>query len=179
MQSHPFAMLTVGMTLCVGSALTSACASNPPPAAQAARVASMQCDSPSTEHDAAQMLNSAAVLDVKPVYSHIGTANNGSEERVSGAKLVVRPPAGVTAEQMTRILQCRSARILLGQMASDAVSSDPYWLPDTWVNIDVKPENGNFAITASADTVHDNLELFGRVKKYADQHMLAVDPGLP
>jgi hypothetical protein len=179
MQSHPFAVLTVGMTLCVASALTSACASNPPPAAQAAAVVSMQCDSPATEQDAAQILNSAAVLDVKPVYSHIGTANNGSEERVSGAKLVVRPPAGVTAEQMTRILQCRSARILLGQMASDAVSSDPYWLPDTWVNIDVKPENGNFAITASADTVHDNLALFGRVKRYADQHMLAVDPGLP
>src|SRR5580698_7329916 len=105
MQSHPFAVLTVGMTLCVASALTSACASNPPPAAQAARVVSMQCDSPATEQDAAQILNSAAVLDVKPVYSHIGTANNGSEERVSGAKLVVRPPAGVTAEQMTRILQ--------------------------------------------------------------------------
>jgi hypothetical protein len=175
MLSHPFAVLTVGMTVC----LASACASNPPPTAQAARVVSLQCDAPSSERDAAQVLKSAAVLEVKPIYSHMSTANNGSEDRVSGAKLVVRPPAGVTAEEMTRLLQCRSARILLGQMASDAVSSDPYWLPDTWVNIDVKPENGNFAITASADTVHDNIELFGRVKKYADQRMLAVDPGLP
>jgi hypothetical protein len=175
MQNHLFAVLMGSAVLC----LTGGCASNPPPATQAARVVAMQCDSPSTEREGAQVLSSASVLAVEPIYSHTLTANNDSEERVSGAKLLVRPPMGITAEQMTRVLQCRSARILLGQLASDAISSDPYWLPDTWVSIEVKPEAGNFAITASADTVHDNLELLGRVKKYADQHMLAVDPGLP
>jgi hypothetical protein len=107
------------------------------------------------------------------------TANNDSEERVNGAELLVRPPAGVSAEQMTRILQCHSARILLGQIRRDAILEDPYWLPDTWVNIEVRPENGNFAITVSADSVRDNLQVFARVRKYADQHMLAADPTQP
>jgi hypothetical protein len=47
------------------------------------------------------------------------------------------------------------------------------------VNINVKPENGNFAITISADSVHDNLQVFGRANHYADDHMMATDPGLP
>jgi hypothetical protein len=71
------------------------------------------------------------------------TSNNNSEERVSGAKLIVRPPAGVSAEQMTRVLQCHGARVLLGRVDSSAIPDDPYWLPDAWVHIDVRPENGN------------------------------------
>jgi hypothetical protein len=118
------------------------------------------------------------VFSVEPLYSHIMTAS-GSEERVDGVKLLVRPPPGVSADQMTRILQCHSARVLLGQVNPDAVRSDPYWLPDSWVNIQVTPENGNFAVTVSADTVRDNLKVFGRANRYADDHMLATDPELP
>jgi hypothetical protein len=54
-----------------------------------------------------------------------------------------------------------------------------YWLPDAWVNIDVRPEQGNFAVTLSADSVHDNLQVLGRAHHYAGDHMLATEPGLP
>ena len=124
-------------------------------------------------------MRSTRVLAVEPLYSHVITSNNNSEERVAGAKLLVRPPNGVTADQFTRALQCHSARVLLGQVNPAVVPNDPYWLPDSWVNINVKPENGNFAITISADTVHDNLQVFGRANHYADDHMMATDPGLP
>jgi hypothetical protein len=157
--------------------LTSACASSPVPATKAAGVEQLQCDASVSAKDS--LVRSTRVLVVEPIYSHSMTSKNNSEERVSGAKLLIRPPAGVSAEDMTRILQCHSARELLGKLNPDAVKNDPFWLPDAWVNIDVKPENGNFAVTLSADSVHDNLEVFGRANHYADDHMLATDPGLP
>jgi hypothetical protein len=78
---------------------------------------------------------------------------------------------------MTRILQCHSARVLLGEVNASFVD-DPYWLPDAWVAINVKPENGNFAITVSADSVRDNLQVFGRASRYGEERM-AVQPELP
>jgi hypothetical protein len=156
--------------------LASACASAPLPVTRAVGVEQVQCDPTVTAQDA--LVRSTKVLSVQPLYSHIMTAS-ASEERVDGVKLVVRPPQGVSAEQMTRILQCHSARALLGQVNREAVRSDPYWLPDSWVNIQVTPENGNFAVTVSADTVRDNPKVVGRANHYAGDHMLATDPELP
>jgi hypothetical protein len=155
----------------------SACASTPPPAITAAGVERLQCDASATAQDG--LVRSTRVLAVEPVYSHIMTSRNNSEERVNGAKLLVRPPKGVSAEELTRILQCHGARVLLGQVNHDTVPNDPYWLPDSWVNIDVKPENGNFAITVSANSVDENLQVFSRANHYADDHAMAADPGLP
>jgi hypothetical protein len=159
------------------ASLSAACASNPAPAAKAAGVERTQCDS--STQDATQLLRSTKVLRIDPIYSHVLTTRNGSEERVNGAKLIVRAPPGVTADQMTRTLQCHSARVLLGQVNSAAVPNDPYWLPNAWVNIDVKPENGNFTVTLSADTVRDNLQVLSRANHYADDHMMATQPELP
>jgi hypothetical protein len=166
-----------GLLVVVVLSSASACASTPPPTTKAAGVERMQCDASATAQDG--LVRSTRVLAVEPLYSHVMTSRNNSEERVDGAKLLVRPPKGVSAEELTRILQCHSARILLGQVNRDTVPNDPYWLADSWVNIDVKPENGNFAITISANSVDENLEVFGRANHYADDHMLATDPGLP
>jgi hypothetical protein len=167
------------ISLVVGAlVLASGCASHPAPSVTAAGVERMQCASGQADQ-VGELIRSTRVLEVQPLYSHILTSNNNSEERVNGAKMLVRPPKGVTAEQMTRALQCHSARLLLGKAQPLPATDDPYWLPDTWVNIDVRPEQGNFAVTISADSVHDNLQVFGRVSRYAEQHMIANDPELP
>jgi len=153
-----------------------ACAGRPQAGVQAAGVEREQCDASSTAQDG--LVRSLRVIHVEPLYSHV-RSNNTSEARVNGAKLVVRPPQGVSAEQLTRVLQCHSARVLLGQLSGNEVGSDPYWLPNGWVNIEVTPDNGNFAVTLSADTVRDNLAVYGRANHYADEHMVAADPGLP
>jgi hypothetical protein len=155
-----------------GLALGSACATEPPPAAVAASVDRMQCDGSATSIAATELLRSNAVVGVVPIYSHIIVTPNNAEERVCGSKLLIRPPPGMTTWEMTRILQCHSARVLLGKVPGTDVSDDPYWLADRWLHIDVQPENGNFAVTISADTVHDNLEIFGRAAKYGSGHML-------
>jgi hypothetical protein len=162
----------------VGLCATSACASSPPPQARAASVERVQCEPTATGSDTDRLIRSTTVIAVEPIYSDIITSNT-SEKRVAGAKLVVRPPPGVTADEMTRLLQCHSARVLLGQVSGSAITNDPYWLADTWVDIQVTPEDGNFAITLSADSVRDNLKVYGRASRYADDHALATEPGLP
>ncbi len=150
------------------------CSSDPLPAVRAVGVERMECDASANSQEG--LVPSLRVLRVERLYSHVSTGNT-SEERVNGAKLLVRPPEGVRADQLARILQCHGARTLLGQMSS--VANDPYFLPDRWVTIDVRPENGNFSVTLSSDTVRDNLQLYGRANQYADEHALATDPWSP
>jgi len=171
MKSYLFQALATGAL-----SLTAACAGQPRATVQAASVERIQCDASSTPQD--DLVRSIAVLHVQPLYSQVGSTGS-TEERVNGAKLTVRPPKGVSAEQLTRVLQCHSARVLLGQLDGGAVRNDPYWLADTSVTIDVKPENGNFAVTVSADTLRDNLQVYSRAHRYADDHAVASDPGLP
>jgi hypothetical protein len=171
MPHHPFSTLAIG-TLALGSA----CESQPRATVRAADTERIQCDSGSTSHD--DLVRSIAVLRVRPIFTHM-RSNTSSEERVNGATLLVRPPEGVSAEQLTRILQCHGARALLGQLNGNSVPNDPYWLPDTWVTIDVTSEGGNFAVTLTTDTVRDNLRVYGRANRYADEHTLANGSGLP
>jgi|HubBroStandDraft_4_1064222.scaffolds.fasta_scaffold67984_2 hypothetical protein len=171
MRHHPFSTLAIGAL-----AFGSACASQPRPTIRAADIERIQCDSTSTSRD--DLVRSIAVLRVRPMFTHM-RSNTSGEDRVNGVMLLVRPPGGVSAEQLTRILQCHGARALLGQLDGDSVQNDPYWLPDTWVAIDVKAEDGNFAVTLTTDTVRDNLRVFGRANRYADEHALANGSGLP
>jgi hypothetical protein len=145
------------------------------PTAKAAQVAHRQCD-PSASRDEVRVINATTVLDAEPVYSHVLSGNNNSENRLNGAKLIVRPPDGVSAEEMTRILQCHSAQALLGQVDRAELASDPYWLPDTWLNISVTPENGNYAIRMEADTIRDNQQVLSRVNAFAQTHGLRREP---
>jgi hypothetical protein len=164
----------------LGAAATAAaCASTPPPTVTAAEVTREQCDSRANAERGAPLIRSATVLRVDPLYSNVPTAYGNIEERVNGAQLLVRPPPGVSPEDLTRDLQCHSAALVLGQVSSPDVADDPYWLPNSWVNIEVRPENGNYLITVSADTIDKSLEVLRRANRYAEQHMLAANPAFP
>jgi hypothetical protein len=167
---HPQAI-----SLALGLAFALACETSVPPATAAAAAERQQCDSRVTAPAATQLLQANAVLRIQPLYHHIIVNPNNSEQRPSGVKLVLRPPTGVTAEELTRILQCHSARMLLGKVNPAEIPDDPYWLADRWLDIQVTPENGNFAVTVSADSVDDNIEVIGRATRYAHEHMLAIE----
>ncbi|MGO9837196.1 MAG: hypothetical protein ACLP1X_23615 [Polyangiaceae bacterium] len=171
MQHHLFSALAMGAL-----AFGSACQSQPRAAVRAADIERAQCEPGSPSQD--ELVRSIAVLQVRPALTHM-RSNTSGEERVNGAKLLVRPPHGMSAVQLGRILQCHGARALLGQVNGGYDANDPYWLPDAWVSIDVRAEDGNFAVTLSADTVRDNLRVYGRANHYADEHVLATGSGLP
>jgi hypothetical protein len=149
--------------------MTAACAGKVAPAAKAASVERLQCERGAAGEDV-RLLQSTAVLSARPLYSHVITGKNDSEERVTGAQLLVRPPEGVSAERLTRVLQCHSAQVLLGQVDSSRFADDPYWLPDAWLDIDVKPEGGNFAVVLRADSVPDGLKVLHRATAFAESH---------
>ena len=61
----------------------------------------------------------------------------GEQSQLRGAKLTVAALPGLTAEWLDRELECHSAHITLGRTAS--TPEDPFWLPDSTVDIDVRP----------------------------------------
>jgi hypothetical protein len=166
-----FFVVAVAVVACGASA----CAAKVAPAAKAASVEQLQCDHrPSGEE--MSVLQSTTVLGASPLYSHVITGKNDSEERVTGAKLLVRPPEGVSPELLTRIIQCHSARALLGQVDTSHFSDDPYWLPDAWLDIEVKPDNGNYAVVLQAESVPDGLKVLHRATAFAETHRGPTGP---
>jgi len=170
------------MQLCVlgaigAASLASACSVSVPPTSRAAAVEHRQCagSEGSQQQDDIRLLQATTVLGAEPLYSHMHT-NTNDEERVSGAKLIIRPPQGVSADRLAALLQCHSARLLLGQVDRSQLPDDPYWLPQAWVDIDVTPQAGNFVVTLSADSVSKNLQVLQRATAFADAHRPAAAP---
>jgi hypothetical protein len=170
MQKIAIALLPMSVSL------AAACATAIPPARQAAEVERIQCGSGAAEANDLRIVQDAPVIRSEPLYSHVMSGSGGAEERVDGAKLVVVPPAGVSAERMTRILQCHGARALLGKVEPTSSPEDPFWLPNAWVTIEVKPEDGNYAVTLEANDIPTNLELATRARAYAAAHPLSGAP---
>jgi len=161
----PHLRLIVGAS---AAALVSACAARMPATAKATQVEQAQCPGGAASDDV-RILQSAKVLRAEPTYARIHT-NTGEEERVSGATLLISAPEGVSADKLAQLLQCHSAAALLGQIDRSKFSDDPTWLPNAWLDIDVKPQAGNFAVTLSANTVAKNLQVLQRATAFADAH---------
>jgi hypothetical protein len=90
MSRNPRVALLAGFTV-----TTYACSAAVPPAETAARVARTQCETSSEAAGDFQLLATAKVIGFEPLYSHVLTGRNNSEERLTGAKLLVRPTGRV------------------------------------------------------------------------------------
>jgi hypothetical protein len=164
-----FALIGTGLACLAG------CSVNTSATTKAAQVEHAQCTGARTAQDDLRLLETTTVLRADPIYSHVHT-NGNDEDRVSGAKLLIRPPEGVTADRFALILQCHSARVLLGQVDRSQLPDDPTWLPDAWVDIDVTPEAGNFAVTLRSDSVSKNLQVLNRASAFAGTHRDTATP---
>jgi hypothetical protein len=165
-----------GIAVAAACSFPLGCASTPAPTVKAAIVEQRQCDESTSPQEAARILGTTKVISSEPIYSNVPTAYDDIERRANGAKLVIRPPDGVSAERMTRILQCDSARQLLGRTDRAELANDPYWLPDAWVDIRVTPEDGNYAVTLEGDSIAKSLQIYARAVAYADAHPVATYP---
>jgi hypothetical protein len=130
---------------------------------RAASAEGLQC-ADSNPQDDAQVLQSLHVLYVEPKYMY---ASGQVVAKVVGARMVVRPPQGVTSDRLTRILQCHDAQVFLGHGQPATLLHDPFFLPDAWVSIDVKPEGGNFVVALEADTIPNNLRVLRQANEFA------------
>jgi hypothetical protein len=157
--------------------LACACGSQPPPSAKAVTAEQIQCTRSPTvdEEQVLRLMQGTTVIKSQPLYSLVPTKADQPEARVNGATLVVQPAAGVTAEEMTRALQCHSARAVLSQTSSSSFAVDPFVLPGSWLDINVEQMQGRYAVTIAARNVHDGLRVLQNANAFAENRGGAVD----
>jgi hypothetical protein len=172
--------MRTGLALSISAGLAciaGACASQPPPSAEAVATEHAQCTRNPTvdEQQALEAVHRTTVIKSQPLYSLVSTKDAQPEARVNGATLVVEPPPGVSMERMTRVLQCHSARAVLGQTAGPTFADDPFFLPGSWLDINVEQMQGNYAVTIAARNVRDGLKVFQNANAFAENRGGRVD----
>ncbi|MGA7119003.1 MAG: hypothetical protein WBY94_02850 [Polyangiaceae bacterium] len=143
------------------------CAARVPLPARAASLEAAECgDAPPAEEEA-RVVDGMTVLSARATRYQDpcrGTC------QIRSVQLVVRPPPGIDLSRFDRILRCHNLRVLDGEVDASRIPNDPYGLRDSWLEIEVKPEDGNFQVTLSGDSVSDTLRILDRAKAYAAAH---------
>jgi hypothetical protein len=158
--------ITIALSIGLGSWACAGVVPETTPETRALQVERLQCEADTSDEMDAVFFRGMTVLAVEPVYSHIHNVRTGTELRVAGTKLVVRPPEPVDLLTFARILQCHSARAILGHLDRSRFPDDPFWLDGSWLDISLEPEAGNLAITVAADGVADNLLVLRRARAF-------------
>jgi hypothetical protein len=70
----------------------------------------------------------------------------------------------MTAELMMRTLSCRSARLVLGRV--EGSPNEPYWLPDGWVKIDVRSDDGSFVVALEGEDLPEAKDVLARAQAF-------------
>jgi len=170
-----------------GVCACAACAHTPDPAVKAADVARTSC--PTTSAQASEDMRSideTRAVEVQPIMSTgaYATDEHGkpiSEGRPEGVKVLVQPPPETPSKDLDRAIRCRYAQALLGQTADTSPQDAPFYLPHTYVDVNVSREEGTglYAVTARTDNMNDNLELMRRTREYAMAHGIAISTDMP
>ena len=164
--SQPRPAATIALLIGIGSL---SCASVTPQT-KAAEVEQLQCEPSSSDEVDLRLLAGMTVLSVHPIYSYVHTATTGTDKRVAGTKLLIRPPEGIDSSRVLRVLQCHTARAVLGHLDRARFPVDPFWLEGAWLEIDVEPETGNLAVKVAADDIPKNLAILERARTFAFAH---------
>jgi hypothetical protein len=147
--------------------LASGCAMPVPLPVRAANMEASECRDALPAEEEARALESMRVLGVRSKF-HQNACNGVCT--VWGVYVSVRPPVGIDTERFGRMLRCHNLRVLDGHEDASRIPNDPYGLPDTWLEIDVKVDAGNYLVTLVGDRVSDTLRILARAKAYAGAH---------
>jgi hypothetical protein len=99
------------------------------------------------------------------LYSSVEFGKSGEQSQLRGAVLTVNALPGVTAEWLDRELECHSARLTLGQ--SKSTPDDPFWLPGSSLDIDVRPAKDGFIIGVAGFSAADAHQILNRAQAFA------------
>jgi hypothetical protein len=142
------------------------CVTNVPATAKAAKLEQLECSDARIGSEDVRWLQEATVLKVEPMILWDTCAGTAT---VTGTKLLVRRPQGVSRGQLARMFQCASARATLGRVDPFRLPHDPYGFPGAWVDVDVNPEGDNVAVTLHADSVPNNIRLLHRATAFVSE----------
>jgi hypothetical protein len=97
-----------------------------------------------------------AIVGLRP--KHIVDTCSATSQ-AAGTTLVLHP--GNASDPWIQMRRCPSARVFFGG------GDDDSWIPDGWVDLDVRPEGDGVAVTISADSVSKNIKLLQRTAAFA------------
>jgi hypothetical protein len=138
------------------------------PADEAAEVVRTRCASNADETAMAAVLDGSAIESVEPLYNNgLGGARTGHWSMLAGSVVTVRALPGVTAEWLTRALECHSARRAVGSIPESSMPNDPFWLPGRMVEIDAQSAHGSFRVEVRAAHPAEARELLDRARAFA------------
>jgi hypothetical protein len=146
------------------------------PADEAAAMELAYCTADFRDAAVARVLDGSTVERVEPVYQ--GWASRGSNPRLQGAAIVVRPVQGETAEWLNRALECHGAHQLVSHAKGASVQADPFWLADSLVNIEVTSTRDGFRIQVTGESSADAREILARAQGMTrpENRTAAIDP---
>jgi hypothetical protein len=110
------------------------------------------------------MLSPVAVERVEPAYSYVQSGND-RRPNLRGARILVKPLPGISAEGLTRSLECHEARAVLHDAGPS--DDDPYVLPGQWVDVAVSSEGDGFVVLARVMSVSDARSVLDRARRFA------------
>jgi hypothetical protein len=124
-----------------------------------------RCGADDDEKAVAPVLGGSAVQGVQPLYSAVEGSKNGLQAVLRGATVTIAALPGMTAEWLDRALECHSARVMLGEVAGAA--DDPFWLPGSSVDIDVRSAKDGFDAAITGYSSEDARKIFDRANAFA------------
>jgi hypothetical protein len=122
----------------------------------------------------APVLDGQAVNEVGPLYATIETGKAGEQSHLRGALITISALPGVTAEWLDRELECHSASVALGLIK--ATAEDPFWLPGSTVDIDVRPAKDGFLVGVAGYSPTDARQILERAQAFAKAKATPVSP---
>jgi hypothetical protein len=137
------------------------------PSDQAAELVRTHCASNADETAMASVLDGSAIESVEPLYVSVGGYKTSSATELAGSTIKVRALPGVTAEWLTRTLECHSAKRISGSIASTVAPNDPFWLPGKIVEIDARSAHDGFLVEVRAADPVDGHQVLDRAKAFA------------
>ena len=131
-----------------------------------AMVERTRCDAQGDERSLAPVLRGEAVQSVEALYTSGETAP-GARSEVRGVSITVQALPGMTAESLDRALECHSARAALGD--SRAAWDDPFFLPGSFVGIDVRAAGYGFEVQVAGSSSDEGYAILTRAQAFAKE----------
>jgi hypothetical protein len=147
--------------------LAGACAGTSPRNTSTAAVAQNPCQDADVWREDLRILEPKSVVHIEPHYTR-NTCDGTTQ--VIGTQVVMRRPADSSFAALSRMLRCGASRVHIGEDNPVGPSPTSLWLPDGWLDIEVKPDGGDFLVTLSAESVPKNIQLFHRTTELLDGH---------
>jgi hypothetical protein len=163
-------MATLALSMAMGSSLLFGCENSQQiqsPADQATAAQRVRCTADFSDATIARVLDGSAIERVAPLYN--GSASKTSNPRLQGAAIEIEPSKGETTERLARTLECHQAQQPMVQATASTVRPDPFWLPDSSVQIEVMSARDGFLIEVTSDSTTVAQEILARAKALGAQ----------